>query len=51
MPVLQLSKFHYEGENIGYHSAAASGVEPEPDYLDGAGAGIKAPAPECCCLV
>ena len=26
-------------------------VEPEPDFLAGAGAGEKAPAPSCCCLV
>ena len=25
-------------------------VEPEPDFLGGAGAGEKAPAPGCCCL-
>ena len=25
-------------------------VEPEPDFLAGARAGEKAPAPGCCCL-
>ena len=25
-------------------------MEPEPDFLAGAGAGEKAPAPGCCCL-
>ena len=28
----------------------SSVVEPEPDFLAGAGASEKAPAPGCCCL-
>ena len=38
--------FHYH--TIRY--TVDSVVEPEPDFLAGAGAGEKAPAPGCCCL-
>ena len=33
-----------------YFIEKTSVVEPEPDFLAGAGAGEKAPAPGCCCL-
>ena len=38
------------GSRILVGTVMNSVVEPEPDFLAGAGAGEKAPAPGCCCL-